>query len=279
MKLRISPNLLKAILAIAIVFSIGNGKSFSDTFLPGEQISGLWKGTVTINDSKVSDVLGLLDQYDNFSIILDGDGLLDGYLRVLTSGDIDRNFSFLSWFGYTGRLVDTFGYDQGSMIPRSSITATLSNGNPFIEQNISLNLTFDQSYYRSSSFALISDSWVYKLGTYILNITIDSNGNLQGSDTYGCSYSGNLSILNANYNLYRVDIDIHSCYPSTVSTRGLATLTDTYEKNDTLIYAVTGYVAPLARHAFTEQLTRKNVIPPPEQQPLQYLPFLPLLLD
>lgn len=109
---------------------------------------------------------------------------------------------------------------------------------------------------KSSTLAMVSGIWVHTGATYTLSLAVDPNGVMHGSDTNGCVYNGTVGILDRSYNLYRAQIDIDACYPVTVSTSGLATLTDGVMQNDTLSYAVTGYTAALSRDAFVERLTR-----------------------
>ena len=44
-----------------------------------------------------------------------------------------------------------------------------------------------------------------------LTITVNGSGNLSGSDSGGCIYSGNVQIIDSAYNIYRLNIRVANC--------------------------------------------------------------------
>ncbi len=91
------------------------------------------------------------------------------------------------------------------------------------------NLNHFADYERPSSLDLPAGVWSFNLASaggavYIVTLTIDDDGQVFGSDTAGCVFNGQLSIIDSQYNAYRITINISSCREFDGGYTGLAFL-------------------------------------------------------
>ena len=78
---------------------------------------------------------------------------------------------------------------------------------------------------RVSPLENLSATWTTtdSLG-FTLTMNVGSDGQIIGSDTNGCMYNGNSSVLAPSFNIYRLDITVTSCTERSGSYAGLATI-------------------------------------------------------
>lgn len=75
-----------------------------------------------------------------------------------------------------------------------------------------IDVDYDQSYEADSSLATIAGMYSATDGSgFALTYTIDANGVLSGSDTDGCVASGEVRIIDGQYNMYRFVLDFSAC--------------------------------------------------------------------
>ena len=98
---------------------------------------------------------------------------------------------------------------EGRVTERSSISADyMHNGN----HSVDMDLTYDTQYERASSLATIAGTYSVDDGAgFTLTYVIDNTGEINGSDTTGCTVSGNVEIIDAAYNMYRTDLSFAAC--------------------------------------------------------------------
>ena len=119
---------------------------------------------------------------------------------------------------------------SGTVTTKSSLSATYTGGG----DSGSIALTYDPLYERDSSLSLIAGDWF----DGAISISIDSLGTFSGFDTSGCSYSGQVSIINSSFDAYKVNVTASSCGGADGSYDGLAALSDNLGLNDTLTAGV-----------------------------------------
>lgn len=181
-----------------------------------------------------------------------GDTQLRG--RILSrSGEIYD--SILSLFRETGDLAYVYYMvSNGTVVPKEKISAIYENA--YVGE-LTLDMQYDSFLTeRPASLDLIGGIWGYTDGTYTITISIDAEGNIFGSDTDGCTYSGDTTISDPSINIYRVNFNISVCM-SMPAGKGQAILMDTTTQNDTLLLAVTGKIAALSTKSFVKRLIRQ----------------------
>lgn len=237
----------------ALLTACGGGGG-SDYVPPGEYTQGIWRGTVTLDGMNLGLVVGMIDDQGNANLILyAGDSQLSGTISSIGS-EVNKSFSNLSLFAIGGDLSDVYGAVSGTVLAGSSLAATFSSaGGRMLE----LDLRFDSLYLRQASLSAIAGDWRYGESGYTIDWQIDASGALSGTDTNGCSYSGQVSVPNASHNLYKMRYEISACTINPVNVSGLAILDDTATTNDTLLSAGTGVVGLLNTNSFVERLRRQ----------------------
>lgn len=205
--------------------------------------TGVWEGTFTQSGVGTFELVGLISNGQIRFISLDAGVIYEGSLTV--SG---QNF--------TG---STINYEiGGEQFATSSLTGTIQTGQSISGSFTSSNgdtgiisLTYDPITDRGSSLTTISSNWGIAVGADSLTISIDSNGLLTGSDTDSCIYNGSVEIIDADVNIYGIDLDVSSCGPDNGVYSGFAVVTDNATENDALVIAVTSedavYIVVLLR--------------------------------
>lgn len=172
-----------------------------------------YAGTVDVDEDRLS---GSLTEYRGASGPFFG---LDGVHNITLDGNADDNGLFGDYSG---------SGDEGRF-----------------------NLVYSELYERASSLGLTSGVWSYTElasggGVYTVTLTVDSNGELFGSDTDGCVFTGRIDIINSDYNAYRATASVSSCGELDGNYTGLAYLSDTANGiNTALTFSISN-----ASHAF-----------------------------
>ena len=96
-----------------------------------------------------------------------------------------------------------------------------------LEQNKAL-------YEKGAQLDKVKDQWIYYHGFTITKFSIGEDGRIDGADTNGCGYEGEISVIDTDYNAYRVKLLLNSCHDLDGLYEGMAYLLDSIEENDTL---------------------------------------------
>ena len=98
-----------------------------------------------------------------------------------------------------------------------------------------LRLKQDKDLYdKGAHINKIADQWIYYHGFTITKFTIEQNGRIDGADTNGCGYEGEISVIDEKYNAYRVNLLLNSCHELDGVYQGMAYLFGSVEDDDTL---------------------------------------------
>jgi len=156
----------------------------------------------------------------------------------------------------TGALISS-GTVQASLQRGTSIsmTYTLASG-----KTGSYTLPYvSYPYEQPSSLAIVAGSYSAASATaatgasQIAAVTIDSMGNLSGSDNAGCSYSGTVTVVNPIYNAYQLNNITETCSSSTITgLAGQAIITP-------LIYRPGGSTAPQLTLSISNGMQQSSV--------------------
>jgi hypothetical protein len=115
----------------------------------------------------------------------------------------------------------------GSLVPGVSLSLTASDTSA---NQLQTSWVLDQRYNQPSSLSLIAGTWGYLEGTSFTDLTIDASGNIsQPQLTPGpsvCPLTGQISVVNATYNLYMFKLIIINCEsePHNVDYEGFVSL-------------------------------------------------------
>ena len=215
----------------------GSGGSTSNAS-PG----GIWRGTDSVSGLQVT---GLVDESGNFHFVRGDDVQYIG-TAVVSGTSLTANFDGIVPVGFL--FADGTHHGTGSLAAtiqaRKTITASTTfktdAGN---SSTGTLDLTFDGLYNRASSLTTLSGNFTNATDKAVL--TVGTNGALFSQDaTTGCVLNGTASLINATYNLYKVQFDYASCAGQNsvlngVQLTGVATLDNTVVP-ERIVAAVTG---------------------------------------
>jgi hypothetical protein len=113
-----------------------------------------------------------------------------------------------------------------AVTPRTSARASIRTQQSTPALNgVEFTVPYDKSFGRSAGAAAIQGIYTTNLGTgYTLTFTVDSTGQVIGSDTNGCRLAGRFSPGRAMENQYGVKLDVSDCGRSDGLYKGRAAL-------------------------------------------------------
>gem|GEM_PF-1658379 len=169
---------------------------------------GIWEGQTSTGQL----ILGLATESGEFHFIT-GDGV-QYFGTVTTSGNTaSASYTGVTAFGTVFQDGSSFGTGTltGSIEQRSSLIGTTSfttEKGMVIPGTIAL--TYNPVYERDSSLPTIAGNFRQDETNYVLSINSDGVAFLQDPDS-GCTVNGTVSIIDAEYNAYRVEYTYQNC--------------------------------------------------------------------
>jgi len=201
---------------VAISASCGDGGSFAPVLPEDQSPSGVWRGPFTSTTNvAVYPVTGLVSE-DN-----DAQFLASVISQRHYSGNVAVNAAALTGTlnVYRGREGPFVGFDgvqsivlNGTASERDGLFGDYTGA----DDEGRFNLNYDRIYEDGSSLDLVRGLWIYTEASaggalYTVTLDIDANGTVFGSDTEGCVYSGQLSIIDSDFNSYRATVSVSTC--------------------------------------------------------------------
>lgn len=203
---------------------------------------GIWNGTESVSGLQVT---GLVDESGDFHFIR-SDGVQYVGTAVTSGNSLSASVNGYTPFGTAFPDGSTHGTGtvSGTISARVSITANTSfKTDSGTVTNGTLNLTFNQLYDQPSALATIAGNYTDTSSGD--TVSIDAAGVITAQDANtGCVINGNVTIINASYNAYGVQVTYANCLGAAavlngVTLKGLATL-DTNTNPVQAIAGVTG---------------------------------------
>ncbi|MBT8086188.1 MAG: hypothetical protein KJN72_13250 [Woeseia sp.] len=217
-----------------------------------EKMGGVWVGTST-SGGNTHTLIGLSTDDGRFHFFTD-DPRTAWELGTQFVGSIGNfagsisvsNQNQISGSG-VGAPTDCCGWNDGSVDTPVTVSGTLSEGDSITGswsastgENGTFNLTFDPIYNRTSSLAKVQGTYTTfderfgDGGNAYSSITIDSNGSINGQDVDGCIWSGMVSIIDSNFNVYEITTTVSNCGDIDGTSTGLTGLFDNTGTDDML---------------------------------------------
>jgi hypothetical protein len=221
-----------------------------DAISKQQSASGFWGGDFTSHaTSQTSFTEGIVTQNNDAYFITESGIQYVGTISV-KGNKISGNLSAYAPAGMTFPDGNTNGSISinGTVIARGVMIGTYSG----VGDTGSFSLVYSSLYERPSSISTVSDNWAFSTFGYSISLSIDSSGNISGSDLHGCAYTGTIRTIHTSYNAYEVEVDVTSCGTLNGNYTGLATLVDNITTNDTLIVGVAD-----SQHAVAYTLSRQ----------------------
>ncbi len=168
-------------------------------------LNGIWEGSYNSNvgGQTCSDLQGLILNGQVRAVSEVCNMVLVGSMSV--SGDA-ASISFDTFSADGSGATGTASF-SGSFTPGSIINGIYSNADGD-SGNVTLN--YNIIYENDSSLSNVEGSWEYKSALDWIDLRINNVGNIVGADNNGCSYSGNISLIDPAYNLYAYNITLEN---------------------------------------------------------------------
>jgi len=211
-----------AAMCIALLLSCGgagnDGRIAAPLVLAEESPAGIYFGTFTSTSGAqpvAYQTVGLISENHDvqFLVSFDAQRHYAGYVLVLGSEISGLLFEyrgvFNRFFGIDGVSETTF---DGSVAEADNIFADYSAQS----DEGRINLDYSTGYEDGSSLARTTGIWMYSEASsggavYTITLDIDANGQIFGADSTGCIFSGQIGIIDPNYNMYRAHVMIENC--------------------------------------------------------------------
>ena len=199
---------------------------------------GIWQGKVTFTDTdETNEAIAFITEAGTLRMLSD-----DGEQTI---GDVTvTGTSFtasITSYAPNGMVFDInnspvlSGTAEGEINERSSLSGTTTVEN---QVTSTFSFTYDSAYEQTSSLSAISGRYSDSDETgYTETYTINDQGVITGSDSDGCQFSGQVQIINSDFNLYRIEITVTNCGELNDDYAGLAALLD---DGDTLGVSISG---------------------------------------
>jgi len=193
------------LMSCALLTSCG-GDNTADP--PYDSPGGYWTGSYNGEPG-----VALIDEAGDFTFIANDGEQFPG--AVIASGSTYTG----SVQGFTPGGFPNYGTENpcgisgtfsGTLLPRSSLSGTATFPTPCPSVVEAITLTFSSLYYVPSSLATIAGTYTEPAtGTAF---TISADGTVYAQDaTTGCVINGAVSIINASYNVYAIQVSYASC--------------------------------------------------------------------
>jgi hypothetical protein len=187
--------------------------------------AGVFKGTATFSGAPAQTIPAIvLTGSDGHSLWMTGDG------RVW-SGDVPQTGTRFEGT-FDGHMSDGAHFPDGTSHGAWSMTvehrATGMTGQ-FHGSGDTGSFAMDLSPMWDRPAALTEASGVYTRSTsagYSMTLTLSSNGQLTGQDSYGCVFQGTVQAPDPAHNLYRLEAAVSSCGALDGTYNGMGTLLD-----------------------------------------------------
>jgi hypothetical protein len=218
--------------SVCLLYSCGgSGSSAPPNPIQGPSPGGIWRGTDTASGLAIT---GFVDETGFGEFMRADNAVFQGQVSTSASNSI-----FMDADGYPQSSV---GFPDGSrhglwtvagtIQERQTVSATSKftsdNGT---ETQGTLQLTFDALYDQPSSLATVACGYLVGAGS----LSIASDGSISGHEPTIGDYSGQISLIDPAYNLYRVQLGL-----SGNVSKGLATLDNTLSPSRLRVVGLSG---------------------------------------
>jgi hypothetical protein len=209
-----------------------------------ESITGIWGGTILSDFTGPHETVGLISEENDAQFFSTTGAQIVGNAEVL--GNIFR-MDAVAYAPFGTTHVD--GSVRGSVDVRGLVTTGFQSTGSFVGVGDSgtYDIFYDALYERSSSLARVEGSWVTPSptgGITDLVVTVEPTGQFTGAGD-GCTYNGTISLIDTNFNAYRMSVEVLNCGGITGTYSGLGALSDDQSLNDTLSVSVNNDVTSL----------------------------------
>jgi hypothetical protein len=186
---------------------------------------GVWKGTISSTTTGQGASIVALTGHDGHSMWMTTDGCVFHGQVPLGGDHFDASFTGHMYEGDhfpdgTNRGTASMRIDHHSTAVTSGRYSGSGDAGTF---NMALNPMWD----RSASLTTVAGVYTRSTASgYTMTMTLGANGQLTGSDSKGCVFSGTVSVPDPQHNLYHLDAQVSACGTLDGHYQGTGTLLD-----------------------------------------------------
>jgi hypothetical protein len=203
-----------------------NGGTTNTPAAPVVTTVGLSKGTIISTTTAETAAVVALTGHDGHSVWMATDGRVwSGHVPLEAGDRFDATFSGHMYEG------DHFpdGTNHGTTHVRFEQHSTSMVSGHYDGSGDVGTFSMSMSTMWNRPAAMETVAGVYTRSTaagYTMTLTIGANGQMSGSDSTGCVFTGTVAVPDAMHNLYAIDATVSSCGTLDGSYRGMGTLLD-----------------------------------------------------
>ena len=227
---------------------VDSGNGLSLPLIPDGSPGGIWLGT----DSNGDAIFALITEDGRFHF-LDITTRFQGFgiLNVSDSKEVTAGYQLVPALGFTfadGSLVsdcDATGTLDERKTLNMTIICTTSQGS---QESVTVDFFYDAHYDVDSDLATFSGDWTFTGNPGFDIVSVDANGIMTGQDGNGtnCVYSGQVSIIDPDFNAYNIEWGYANCTGEAsvlngVTFNGIGAINNIVSPNE-LIFGGTGTV-------------------------------------
>lgn len=213
---------LISILIILSTAACGGGSGGAPVLRPPPVVvnadpGGFWTGTLANEDMTFEELVGITTADGQFTLIsVDtfGPDTFAQYIGNLTVVGSDISGSGKAY----AEPGSTWG--NGSVVLDITLTAIVNEQDTMsgllqnsIGETVTFELDYDPEYEKPSSIGLLEGTWyVYnEMLNPTLTLTVQADGSFSGQNSIGCHSLGQVTIIDAGFNVYGWDVTISGC--------------------------------------------------------------------
>jgi hypothetical protein len=208
------------VVLLGILFGCGGGSggdagNIAPPVIEDELSDGIWSGLFTsIVDSTASGVIGAVSVQNEAQFVAAAVFERHYAGALATAGDVLIG-SLSIYRGKDGPFFGAGGLDSididGTTISRARLSGEFAG-----DDEGQFGLNYDSVYEAGSSLATTAGIWEYSEPSaagplYTVTLDIDAAGAIFGTDSAGCTYSGQVALVDGSFNVYDVSFEISAC--------------------------------------------------------------------
>jgi hypothetical protein len=187
--------------------------------------AGISKGTIVSTTTAGTAAVVALTAHDGHSVWMTTDGRI-------WSGDVppdgDRFDATFSGHMYEGdHFPDGTNHGLTHIQYEHHSTSMASGSYSGSGDAGTFSMTMSPMWNRPAALETVAGVYTRSTATgYTMTMTIGANGQMSGSDSRGCVFTGTVSVPDATHNLYGIEADVSSCGTLDGNYRGMGALLD-----------------------------------------------------
>lgn len=211
-----------SVLTLLSISACGGSSGGSPTMRPAPvQVdadpAGFWTGTLENEDTTFEELVGFSTSDGRFTLISVDTFGPDTFAQYIGNLTVDE-----SAISGSGKAYAEPGatWSNGAAVVNVTLTAFVDEQNTLsgslensLGETITFELDYDPEYERTSSISLLEGTWyVYNdMLNPTLTLTVRADGSFSGQNGVSCQSIGQVSLIDAEFNIYAWDVTISGC--------------------------------------------------------------------